>query len=1121
MIKNIVIPPAQRQIFAFVLSFTMIFLMPLCTEGSNEAQKILKENGVSGGFIVHVGCGDGSLSVKLKGGEGYSLHAIDMDPDSIEKARELMSSFDHHGLMAAATFDGENLPYIDNMVNFLYCSKRYSLRDDEIQRVLTPLGKAIVKEKGKERVITKAWPKSYDEWNHYLRNPDNNAVSTDTAIKPPLMHLQWKGSPKFSRHHDKSVTHMAGLVSAKGRIFYIIDNGPRASVLWPANFQLIARDAFNGVVLWQKSIEQWVNHLGYGVKKGPAVLPRRLVAIDESVYTTLGVFEPVSKLDARSGELVLRYKGTEKTEEILVQDGVMYLVINPAVSRDPSVKGDMRVGPFLRMKPKFVMAVNESDGEILWQQELPWIAPNTLGVGKNIYVCDGPKIHAFDKKTGKRLWKSKDLPWRKNMPTYFSPTLVVSPGGILYAGGENFKEHAGSKGLMTCLNERDGSLKWQAPHLPSGYQSPQDIFVINGRAWCGSLNSKPGEFDKKYPEVAPSTGAFLGYNIESGAPDKSVAGNDDSYWFHHRCHRSKATENYFLTSRTGIEMVDTKTGEWDLNHWVRGACLYGLMPANGLIYAPPHPCACYPEAKLAGFNALSGPRVSGKNTSKLSTSERLLKGPDYAKLLSGTPAKEHDWPTYRGNAARSGSVSKTVTTDLAPQWTLNLGGELSQPVVAGGKVYVAAHNKHSIVAIDQNSGKRAWTFIAGGRIDSPPTYYKGRILFGSKDGYVYTLNAVNGQLVWRFRAAPYDQRHMVYEQLESLWPVHGSVLIRNDVAYVTAGRSLFLEGGMFLHRLDPLSGKVLSTEKMDRTDPFMKPNDPARKNSKNKITGDITDHINVLSMPVGSSDILSSEGDTIFMRSQPFNLQGKRTRTKQKAFYEQKGSDSHLYAANGFLDGSWWHRSFWQYGTATLGGHGYGLTGKKAPSGKIMVLDDKNLYVYGRENRLWGWTVPTEYRLFSVERSMPLGKQPYKKDRKTGKYMVFPRGPKKGQKMPYGLRPLLNRWSVPIPVLVRALVKAGDSIFAAGPADTVNEYEAERALRKDSGEEKTLAALKNQADMYAGKEGSILWMASAKEGKKIKEMKLDVLPVFDGMVAAGGKLYLSSVDGKVVCLGAQ
>lgn len=44
---------------------------------------------------------------------------------------------------------------------------------------------------------------------------------------------------------------------------------------------------------------------------------------------------------------------------------------------------------------------------------------------------------------------------------------------------------------------------------------------------------------------------------------------------------------------------------------------------------------------------------------------------------------------------------------------------------------------------------------------------------------------------------------------------------------------------------------------------------------------------------------------------------------------------------------------------------------------------------------------------------------------------------------------------------------------------------------------------------------------SADDGTKIQETRLDVLPVFDGMIAAGGQVYVSTVDGKVVCQGAK
>ena len=53
-------------------------------------------------------------------------------------------------------------------------------------------------------------------------------------------------------------------------------------------------------------------------------------------------------------------------------------------------------------------------------------------------------------------------------------------------------------------------------------------------------------------------------------------------------------------------------------------------------------------------------------------------------------------------------------------------------------------------------------------------------------------------LAWRFLAAPTDCRIGYFDQLESVWPVHGSVLVRDGLAYVTAGRSTYLDGGIRL-----------------------------------------------------------------------------------------------------------------------------------------------------------------------------------------------------------------------------------------------------------------------------------------------------------------------------------
>lgn len=1079
----------NRRHFSSTALALVVALWSTCS--AEAADTPLQAGGVKGGLVVHLGCGNRAVPAALKPNDAYVVHALDTDADKVRQARERFLAGNFDGAVSAAVFDGRHLPYIDNLVNLLVVDSPFDVSQVELMRVIVPGGVLLQRDAASWKKSVKPVPAAMDDWTHYLNGPDNNAVSKDSAIKAPIRHLQWKGGPKYSRHHDKS-SSIPAVVTTGGRLFYIVDEGPRASILWDSDWQLVARDAFNGVILWRKKIDRWTDQL-WPLKSGPSKAPRRLVAAGDAVYVTLGLLSPVSKLDAATGEELRVYPATEKTEEILLRDGVLYLVVHPTIDANQR-------GGFWQRTPKRVMAVKESDGTVLWEHELPWIAPVTLTVGEeNVYLCTGPRIAAFKRESGRRLWQSEELPWREKLPTYFAPTLVTAGNNVLYAGGENWREHAGSRGLLTCLDAATGKIKWQQLHLPSGYQSPQDIFVIDGRVWCGSLNSKPGEFDRRYPDVAPSTGQFISYDLETGKPERTIPRGADCYWFHHRCHRAKATVDFFLTSRTGIEMIDTHTGQWHLHHWVRGACLYGILPANGLIYAPPHPCACYPEAKLSGLNALAGTRSFGAPVPQ--NADRLEKGPAYSGIrdqgagIRGqgaagrrrgaeitregrAPARGADWLTFRGDAARSGSTTTAVDEDVGLRWQTRIGGKLSQPIVAAGQVFLAAVDAHTVYAISQATGEIRWKFIAGGRVDSPPTFHRGTVVFGSRDGYVYCLRASDGLVAWRFLAAPRDQRLMACEQLESVWPVHGSVLVRDDVAYAVAGRSMFLDGGLVLYRLNPTTGEILSQQRMDGNDPN---------------TGqDFHEHVTMLDMPVASSDILSSQRDYIFMRSQPFDLQGRRERVQHVPLGQQRGEDAHLFVPNGFLDDNYCHRAFWVYGRSVQGGPGYSATGHSAPSGKIMVLDDDTVYVFGRQQKYWRWTVPTQYRLFSVDRNLP----------------------RPGPNQPHGTKAAFaTRWEASLPILARAMVKAGDTVFACGPAAVVNEPQF--ALRRPD----QLEQLAEQAALYAGSDGSVLCGVSATDGAKLFQKKLDVLPVFDGLIAANGELYMSTVDGKVVCLG--
>ncbi|MCK5175713.1 MAG: hypothetical protein KAR47_20125, partial [Planctomycetes bacterium] len=90
-----------------------------------------------------------------------------------------------------------------------------------------------------------------------------------------------------------------------------------------------------------------------------------------------------------------------------------------------------------------------------------------------------------------------------------------------------------------------------------------------------------------------------------------------------------------------------------------------------------------------------------------------------------------------------------------------------------------------------------------------------------------------------------------------------------------------------------------------------------------------------------------------------------------------------------------------------------------------------------------------------------------------------------------------SKWKSNIQLTGKAMTLAGDTIFVAGAP----------LIFKPGNYEAT----------YEGRYGGVLWAASAADGSKLAEYKLEKLPAWDGMSAAYGRLYISSEDGSIEC----
>ena len=109
----------------------------------------------------------------------------------------------------------------------------------------------------------------------------------------------------------------------------------------------------------------------------------------------------------------------------------------------------------------------------------------------------------------------------------------------------------------------------------------------------------------------------------------------------------------------------------------------------------------------------------------------------------------------------------------------------------------------------------------------------------------------------------------------------------------------------------------------------------------------------------------------------------------------------------------------------------------------------------------------------------------------------------------------LTSWSLDTSVQATAMVLAEGALFVAGPPDVEDEEESVRTLFDPETQQK----LAEQSAAFEGRRGALLVAVSPADGRKLAAYRLDSMPRFDGLIAAAGRLYLSTADGKVLSIG--
>ncbi|MFT5469937.1 MAG: outer membrane protein assembly factor BamB [Verrucomicrobiales bacterium] len=1038
----------------------LIFLFALASLTSVQAetaQQLLERSQTTGGLVVHLNCGDGKLLAEIaEGRPSILVHGLDADPGNVQKARTLLRDSTRASVELWTRQD--RLPHSERLVTLLIADGDSGwLTDAEALRVLSPNGVLLRRDGDAWKTLRNDPSDPSQDWTHYQFDASNNMVGTDKEQGLPRQ-FQWAGKPLWTTSHE-NMSSVNAMVSANGRVFAIVDEGPRASIQLPADWQLVARDAYNGVVLWRQPIGNWLTRF-WPWKSGPAQMPRKLVAVGDRVYAPLDVNGELMQFDAASGEVIQTYAGTAAAEEIVFVDGVLLVVVNPDPSNLADVEEERRKRRHFSYdgrnrvvidhdKAKRVVALDAESGEMLWERVGPRVSPLSLGSidGKAVYH-DGEHIVCLDLKTGEEKWKSDPIPEQLKMIAEEAPTLVLSKDAVFYARSKK----------ITTVSMADGKLLWTTPWVSDDYRSPVSVMLMQGKVWSMNITQ------------ARAPGTFIGRDPLTGEIKTQFDLPPFAGIGHHRCYKAKASGDFVMLSRSGVEYVNpAKPEEYKEHHWVRGACLYGIMPSNGMLISTPHACACYIKGKLNGFTAMTtGPTGSMVPEEGGDPVETTLK--DVQVEQGGViPITDTDWPTYRGQVDRSGRNSTKVEADLRQAWRTNVGGELSSVTVGSGLVFVAQKDRNTIFALSARTGDVAWAFTAGGTIDSPPTVTDNRVYFGSADGCVYCLRSHNGELVWRTRAAPTERKVIAYGRLESAWPVSGSVVVQQGAVFAAAGRSSFLDGGIRIVKIDAGGGKILNSQVVYDLD---------EDGNQPEVTASFE-------QDGALPDVLSSDGGSVYMRHLRFETEVLKPAEPKP----------HLFSPTGYLDANRWHRTYWVYGENTKAGYGgWWQSGNELPAGRIMVFDDETVYAFGRS-------------FYAGMNSAQFGRGEkyilYAADKKAGAALdVSAINDQRKRRGDLGVewdkvRTTPIRWSQQLPFDVRAMALAKDTLFIAGPyGDAVRSVES-----------------------FEGKRGSRIAAANIKTGELISSFEIDALPVFDALAAANGQLFCAFEDGSVRAFG--
>lgn len=772
----------------------------------SESESILNQVDSKKGFCIYLASNKTDrlgFPISLAKNSEMLIHCLVQEKALLKKMRSIAIAKKLTGQVMIEDFSGKKLPYFKELAKLLVIEdqKLVGISDAELLRVLAPGGILAKKENSMWKFQIKKRPSGMDDWTHPHHGPDANLTSNDTVIKLPVS-LKWLSGTPTGRGGFGSCASNRAVVTSGGRIFTIglDDKGDPFTKIGGA--VLLARDAYSGLFLWKIHCESSYGKVELDWRN---VWP--IVASEKIVYARIK--KRLVFIDAVSGKVLKECNTTYNPSRLLLSNNTLVTACwakKGFSNAKDGFENDRIRTVWWPSENGSLEAFDAQTGEKRWKHQMAvvTIASNNKSIFALKTIGNPPtqrELIAIDLKTGKINWR---IPH-----TLFGPI----PDTCLNFANKDVvvvsKTKSKGKRTVFVLNASDGKVKYTIPNTSARNIVGNELWCINGR-----YNLQTGKITSKFG--LPRT--YAGTNGIGGCIPPVVISNNIV-----TNARRGAFVEYTGNPKQPIKKSTFRGG--------RGACLQGMVPANGTLYTAQNNCACV-GGQVGGFMALANNDNVIASPEEMNKKRIIEKGPAFG--FKGEIASKTDWPTYRQNNERSSGVHSSLPRELKILWSKQVVEKrkdtfemmwnsrygvkqpLTQPIVVKDVIYLTAVNLGELIALNTSNGKLLWEISLASRIDSPPTYYQGLLYVGCHDGFLYVLRAQDGELAYKIRLAPKVKSLVAHGMVESLWPVAGSVLINDNIAYAMAGRSTTINGGLVIVAFEPASGETLWTINLDK-----------------------------------------------------------------------------------------------------------------------------------------------------------------------------------------------------------------------------------------------------------------------------------------------------------------